>query len=347
MRPRPSSLSGALGLAALAAAACGGVSLADNRNGGPGAMSGDDGGTIDTTEGGGGSTTCGAAVTCGVSGATYQACTETSASGACAALVYEVSNGKSFTCDGCSSCQPTQQALSAYCSSNPVPHDGGTLEASTEGGADTGVDASDGDAHPDASAPDASGEGGHEAGVDASDGGTRPDGSTPDAGAEGGVEAGACTPGSTQCAGSEIELCGSNGQWGAAEADPIWAVESSARAPDGGITVMNYDGDNGGPAPTTTGVAPDGMTVTFEVWAAPGVSTLSVSYWLNADFSNIQSVPLAITGVTGAGLDRWSGTLPAQSSGTTVTWWAQGTDVCHTGTDYYSNAGNNYVYQTP
>lgn len=344
MRPKPLLLARALlGVASLAVTACSGAS--NPLHDGVDAASTDEGGATDAPEAGG-STTCGAAVACGASGSTYAECTEVGASGVCSAIVYEVSSGKSFTCAGCSNCGSTQQALSSYCASNPVvdagPGEGGVLDAT--------VDASDGGAHPDGGAPEASPGDGGDGGLDASDGGTHLDGSAHDASAEGGggdggVEAG-CTPGATQCVGTEIQMCGSNGQWGSVESDPIWAVEASASSPDGGLAVMNYDGSNGEPAPTASGLAPTGGTVTFDVWTAPGVAFISVMYWLDAASGSVSAVPLGLSGTNGIGLDRWSGTLPAQSSGTSVTWWAQGTDVCHAGTDYYSNGGNNYSYET-
>ena len=146
---------------------------------------------------------------------------------------------------------------------------------------------------------------------------------------------GVCTAGTIQCSGSSIQPCESDDQWGTPLSDPIFGVEAST--PD---TLINYDDGSG---PTGTGVAPDGETVTFESWTTPeGVSSLSVMYWLNSASSSIASVPLTFN----VSLDAWSGTLPAQTAGTTVTWWVQGTDVCNTGTDYFSNAGNNYIYAT-
>jgi hypothetical protein len=50
-----------------------------------------------------------------------------------------------------------------------------------------------------------------------------------------------------------------------------------------------------------------------------------------------------MTGVTGVGLNIWTATLPSQSAGTTVSWFAFGTDTCHSGTDYYSNGGTRHV----
>ena len=326
MQRKPLSPTGVLLGLSFAAAACGGVSdrLGNPPDGGVDVLSPAEGGAIVPPDAGG-STTCGAAVACGPSGATYEECTEVSASGACAAIVYQVSSGKSFTCTGCSSCEGSQQALSAYCASGPAGDAGSGEDSGHDGSAGGGADAEIDAGHSDATAPDASADTGSDVGVDAA----------------------GCIVGETRCVGPEIELCGSDGAWGPAESDPIWAVEASAAAPDGTITVMNYDGDDGDPAPTATGVAPDGAPVTFQVWTAPGVSSLSVMYWLNGDYQNIYSVPLTIAYVTDLGLDAWTGAFPAQSSGTTVTWWAQGTDVCHTGTDYYSNAGNNYVYTTP
>jgi len=70
----------------------------------------------ETSDAGSGGTTCGSAVTCGSNGTTYQACTTTDGTGACTQIVYETSDGQSFSCNGCSDCSSAAQELSSYCS---------------------------------------------------------------------------------------------------------------------------------------------------------------------------------------------------------------------------------------
>jgi hypothetical protein len=72
---------------------------------------------------------------------------------------------------------------------------------------------------------------------------------------------------------------------------------------------------------------------------------VSVVYWLDTDYLNTVTVPLAPGGVNNVGLASWTGTLAAQPAGTMVTWWAQAVDPCSGATDYFSNAGNNYTYE--
>jgi hypothetical protein len=89
----------------------------------------------------------------------------------------------------------------------------------------------------------------------------------------------------------------------------------------------------------------------------PGVSgviaSASVDYWLNGDSTTIQTLPLIMTpGVVTGGpggsqpFEEWSAQLPAQPTGTTVTWWIEAHDVCHADTDYFSDGGQNYAYTT-
>jgi hypothetical protein len=152
---------------------------------------------------------------------------------------------------------------------------------------------------------------------------------------------GVCSPTATQCSGTDVQMCDGTGQW-QTESDPIWAVEASA----GGF-VISEDGYSGQPAVTGSGYAPDGEPVTFTVWTAPGVmSSPSVLYWLNSSSTEVTTLPLVDAGVNSIGLETWTASLAAQPLGTTVTWWAQGGDVCNSWTNYFSNSGNNYVYDT-
>src|ERR1700722_1321362 len=92
-----------------------------------------DGGAETGSGGRDSSASCGAAVACGTAGATYEECTTNSPGGECAAIIYQTSDGHSFTCTGCSDCSQTQQQLAAYCGSQP-PGDGGTDAGQGEGG---------------------------------------------------------------------------------------------------------------------------------------------------------------------------------------------------------------------
>jgi hypothetical protein len=131
-------------------------------------------------------------------------------------------------------------------------------------------------------------------------------------------------------------------------ADPIHGVSASAPYEDGGIDVMTYAFNS---SPTGTGAAPAGSTVTFHAWTTPAdvMSSMSVMYFLDNDAGAILSFPMTLddgADDAGAAYQLWTASFAAQSSGTGVTWWVQGTDVCRSGTDYYSNSGSNYFYST-
>jgi hypothetical protein len=125
-------------LACVATAACGGANDSIHDAGSAPADSGQGG-----FDAGGGPTgdsgsnaTCGAPVACGAAGVTYEECTTAGADGQCAAIVYQVSDGRSFTCATCASCSAAQQQLSGYCGSQP---DGGSVDAAgPEAGGDSG-----------------------------------------------------------------------------------------------------------------------------------------------------------------------------------------------------------------
>jgi len=129
---------------AVASSACGGSNGALGDAGAGGGDPGDSGsiavdsgtGTPDSATGG---ATCGAPTACGTAGLTYEECTTTGSGGACVAIVYQTSDGHSYTCAGCVSCTQTQQDLAAFCSSQP-PGDAGTADSGTVDSG-TGTDA--------------------------------------------------------------------------------------------------------------------------------------------------------------------------------------------------------------
>ena len=65
--------------------------------------------------GGTGGTTCGSSVACGATGVTYDACTTTDGTGACSAIQFRTSDGRSFTCASCADCTQATTELSSYC----------------------------------------------------------------------------------------------------------------------------------------------------------------------------------------------------------------------------------------
>jgi hypothetical protein len=82
---------------------------------------------------------------------TYEECTTVGPGGACVAIVYQTSDGRAFTCAGCTACAETQKDLAAYCGSEPAGDAGeaGTTDsgASTDSGddPDSGGDPDSGD----------------------------------------------------------------------------------------------------------------------------------------------------------------------------------------------------------
>ena len=116
-------------------------------------------------------------------------------------------------------------------------------------------------------------------------------------------------------------------------ADPIHGVSSSAPYEDGGIDVMTY-AFNG--QPHGDGDAPAGATATFRAWTTPAdvMSSMSVMYFLDNDAGAILSLPMTLddgADDAGAAYQLWTASFTAQSSGTGVTWWVQGTDVLSLG----------------
>jgi hypothetical protein len=108
---------------------------------------------------------------------------------------------------------------------------------------------------------------------------------------------------------------------------------------------VNQDGDTSdGQSGAAVGWAPADTPVTVTVWTAPGMTSLSVMYWLNSDSSVVTPVPMSQNGTAADGLILWTASLPSESFDTDVTWWVQGNDECKTFTDYFSNGGNNYFY---
>jgi hypothetical protein len=84
-----------------AAQACNGI--------GPG-----DGGGGDGSGGDGGNTNCATANACGNHG-TYQECTTLATDGSCKSIEYKTSDGHTFMCSSCSSCQGAASQLATYC----------------------------------------------------------------------------------------------------------------------------------------------------------------------------------------------------------------------------------------
>jgi hypothetical protein len=117
----------------LATSACGGANDAIGDGGGDPADSGQvtvDSGGAGTGDGGSGGATCGASTACGGAGVTYEECTTTGPGGECVAIVYQTSDGRAFTCAGCTGCSTTQHDLAAYCGSQPSG-DAGTVDSGT------------------------------------------------------------------------------------------------------------------------------------------------------------------------------------------------------------------------
>ncbi len=139
----------AVGFACFATSACGGSSNALGDGGGGNEPPPDSGTTLvtdsgtSTGEGGGPGASCGPATACGGAGVTYEECTTTAGDGQCVAIVYQLSDGHSFTCAGCTSCAGTQQQLASYCGAQPAGDagqvDSGTTEVDS-GGVDSGAD---------------------------------------------------------------------------------------------------------------------------------------------------------------------------------------------------------------
>jgi hypothetical protein len=123
--------------------------------------------------------------------------------------------------------------------------------------------------------------------------------------------------------------------------DPFEGID--AFTGDGSGIAVNYDAFGSGVL--GSGQAPAGATVNFQVWALPVMSQVSIQYAVNGDFGNIQTMPLTFKFQNSQAL-VWGGSLPPQASGSTVTWWVEGTDVCHSSADYFSNNGGNFSYVT-
>ncbi len=96
--------------------ACSGAPVGDA---GGGSSSSSSGGHTDGGAGNG--TTCSAKASCGSTGLTYQQCTTLGANGVCDSIVYETSDGKKFSCTGCTDCTTAAQELSQYCASGGKP----------------------------------------------------------------------------------------------------------------------------------------------------------------------------------------------------------------------------------
>ena len=139
----------AVGLACFATSACGGSNNAVGDGGSGNEPQPDSGPTLvtdsgtGTGEGGGPGASCGQPVACGGGGVTYEECTTTVGDGQCVAIVYQLSDGHSFTCAGCTSCGETQQQLASYCSTQPTGDAGHVDSGTTEldsGTVDSGSD---------------------------------------------------------------------------------------------------------------------------------------------------------------------------------------------------------------
>lgn len=132
---------------ALVLAGCGGSNDASLGDGGShacatGPCSQGDSGSAGTDSGGNG-LTCGAPTACGGSGSgrTYEECTQVASGGQCSAIVYQVSDGRVFTCAGCTSCGPVQQQLASYCATVGPGDAGADAEADADADAETDADA--------------------------------------------------------------------------------------------------------------------------------------------------------------------------------------------------------------
>jgi hypothetical protein len=116
---------------------CGTLAVGDGGGGGDagtghdGASGSDSGGTTDAGKG----TTCSPKVACGTKG-TYEECTTVNTGGACTSIDYQTSDGHTFTCAGCTSCDAAAQALSEYCAGstgNPTTTCGSSVTCGSEG----------------------------------------------------------------------------------------------------------------------------------------------------------------------------------------------------------------------
>ena len=119
-----------------------------------------------------------------------------------------------------------------------------------------------------------------------------------------------------------------------------------------GTQLIEEDSTSGSVA--GTGAATYGDPVTVTVWTLPPGIMQDVFVAYTADgFVTTTPLPLTSTGTTSAGPlggsspEAWTGTIPAQPHGTTVTWYAHGADACGGSEHYFSNNSANYQYSTP
>ena len=133
-----------------------------------------------------------------------------------------------------------------------------------------------------------------------------------------------------------------------ASSDPLEAV-----AAFDGTQLIEEDTTSGSVA--GSGAPAYGDAVMISAWSQPvGIlSDVSAAYTTD-NFTTVTSLPLASGGATDAGpgtggsaSEAWSGTIPAQAHGTTVTWYVVGHDACTGASHYFSNNGKNYQYTTP
>jgi hypothetical protein len=196
-----------------------------------------------------------------------------------------------------------------------------------------GSDASDA-AQPGADASDASSP---DAGADSSSSGD--DASSPDAADEaGGEDAGDAA---AQDAGFDAAALCSGFNLAGDAINGLGAVTSPAGA------TLNITTTN--PSDNLVPVA-DTVVVTVTTSPIGVMENISIGYFTNVATTPVY-VPMSLVPTTGGTNQEWQGSIPSGfTSGTDVSFWVVGNDYCKTiadaGSDYYSNGGSNYHYQT-